>query len=279
MGQIAFVVWRETVEALLVIGVLNAWLTHRAVADRARSGRLYLWAGVVAGIAGAVGLGIALLFFADIFGDEGEDYFQAVMVLVAAGLIVQMVNWSHQHGRSLKAHLEQGMDSAAQRSNWWGIFVLAAIAVAREGSETAVFLYGNLAAAAADTLPAALGAAGLGFLAAIATYGLLQVGGRVLSWRLFFRVTGIMLLLLAAALVMTGVDRLIGLGVLSSLTPPLWDTGSILDDSGMIGGLVSSLTGYRARPDLMQLLVYSGFWVVVWLVTGDRRPRPAVEPT
>lgn len=85
-----------------------------------------------------------------------------------------------------------------------------------------------------------------------------------------------LLLLVAAALFTTGVDRLIGLGVLPLLTP-LWDSSAVLDDSSPLGGFVSSLTGYRARPDLVQILGYCAFWAVAWLVTRAGR-RVAYAP-
>lgn len=200
MGQIAFVVWREAVEALLVVGVLNAWLTHNAAGRAAKTARLALWTGVVAGLVLAAGLGAVLLFSNELFGDEGEDYFQAGMALGAAGLILQMVVWSQRLGHEWTAQLQQGVAEAVRRSNWVGVG-----------------------------------------------------------------------LLVAAALLMTGVDRLIGLGTLPSLTPPLWDSSSLLDDGSPFGGLVSSLTGYRARPDLTQILAYCAFWVLAWLVTNRWR--------
>ncbi|MFM9634966.1 hypothetical protein ACKI10_46600, partial [Streptomyces galilaeus] len=88
----------------------------------------------------------------------------------------------------------------------------------------------------------------------------LQLGGRVISWRHFFRITEVMLLFLAASLVMTGVDHLYSAGVLPTLSAPLWDSSGLLDDSGMIGGIIAALTGYRAHPDALTLLVYAGYW-------------------
>ena len=113
--------------------------------------------------------------------------------------------------------------------------------------------------------------AALGLALAIATYGLLQVGARVVSWRVFFRVTEIMLLLLAGSLLLTGVDNLVSLGVLPQLSGRIWDTSHILTDGGALGGLVSALTGYRAKPVLIQILALGGYWIVMaWLL---RRPN------
>ena len=52
MGQVLFIVWRESVEALLVVGILYAWLKNGDVA--ARRGLPYLWAGVGLGVLAAI---------------------------------------------------------------------------------------------------------------------------------------------------------------------------------------------------------------------------------
>ncbi|MBX6323719.1 MAG: FTR1 family protein [Rhodospirillaceae bacterium] len=278
VGQILFVVWRESVEALLVIGVLNAWLAHQADRVVATTGRRYLWLGVAAGGVLAVALGAVLMTLGDSLSEEGQGYFQAGMVLVAAALILQMVFWMRRHGRTLKRELESGAQRSAETANWWGLAVLAMLAVAREGSETVVFLYGILAASGGVGDTAVLvGAIIVGFTLAVFTYWLLQVGGRVLSWRLFFRATEIMLLLLAAALVMSGVDHLVSLGVVPQLGAAVWDTSFLLDDTGVFGGLFAALTGYRARPDVTTLLVYALYWGLVLAALNRQRLRPAVQ--
>lgn len=273
LGLIAFVVWRESVEALLVVGVLNAWLVHKATGVDTGRARLFLWGGVAGGLAVACAFAAALVGFEDLFGEEGQDYFQIVMVFLAAVLILQMVVWMRRHGAGLKTELETGLSAASQRQNWWGVAFLALAAVAREGSETVVFLYGTVTSLAGSALIAAIGASLLGLVLAIATYGLLQLGGRLLSWRLFFRLTEIMLLFLAAAMVVTGVDRLVGLDIVPLLSRPLWDTSALLDDTRPLGGILAALTGYRARPDLTQIAAFALFWLVAWLAC-----RPAARP-
>jgi high-affinity iron transporter len=85
-----------------------------------------------------------------------------------------------------------------------------------------------------------------------------------------------MLLLLAASLLVTGVENLSDLGVLPPLSGRLWDTSAILPDSGPLGGLLSALTGYRARPNLLDVLVYALYWsVIFWTLF---RPRSKVRP-
>ena len=60
MGQVIFIVWRESVEALLIIGVLYAWLSATPGAARCKR---WLASGVIAGLALA-GLLAAVIYMA-----------------------------------------------------------------------------------------------------------------------------------------------------------------------------------------------------------------------
>lgn len=261
-ANVAFIIWRESVEALLVIGILNAWLTKQR--DIARRGRIFLWAGVATGLLVAVLLGVVFTVFNESISDETRQAYQTGAVLLAAALIVQMVFWMRHHGRTLKRELETSLQDAATQANWWGVFILASIAVAREGSETVVFLFGTLSAAQNVTLAENILATAFGFSVALATYYALQVGSRFMSWSIFFRITEIMLLLLAASLFVTGVENLADLGLLPTPSGRLWDSSAILPDSGAFGGIVAALTGYRAKPQLADVLVYVLYWGIIY---------------
>ena len=165
------------------------------------------------------------------------------------------------------------LQDAAARSSWWAVFILAMVAVAREGSETVMFLFGTLAAAQHVFLAGTIVAAAIGFALALATYYALQLGSKVMSWRAFFGVTEVMLLLLAASLLITGVENLGDLGLLPTLSGRLWDSSAILPDSGPFGGLLAALTGYRARPNLMDVLVYALYWGTIFWTLFWSRPK------
>ena len=248
LSQILFVMWRETVEAMLVVGILHAWLSHNS-SDR--RGLIYVWGGVATGLVAAFLLGLGIEEMNSVLSDQGQAYFRALMLLVAAVLIVQMVFWMRRHGRRLKQNMEQSLSANTRRQHWWGVFSLAAIAVAREGSETVVFLSSLAMGGNGFASPQFWLALALGVVLAGATFYLLQLGGRFISWRIFFRVTEILLLLLGCALMMSGVEALIDAQFLPTFKSQLWDSSVILDDGSIFGGIVSSFTGYRARPSLM----------------------------
>ena len=260
MGNALFIVWRESAEAMLVVGILYAWLRNR---PDAATGMRYLWGGVAAGAALALVLALIMLGIASSLSGDGLEYFQLGMMLVASGLIVQMVFWMRKHGRTLKKELEANMARNARAANWWGLLIVVALAVGRETAETVVFLYGLGADRGGITnLPVVLV---LGIGAAFVTFWALQQGSRILSWRVFFRVSESLLLLLAGALLVSGIEKLIALDMLPAIVDPLWDTSRILDDSGRLGGLIASFTGYRARPALLPLIALVLYWSVVWI--------------
>ena len=264
MGNALFIVWRESTEALLVVGILYAWLNKH---PDVRRGMRYLWGGVAAGLGLALMLAAVMLGVARLLSEQALEYFQLGMMVIASGLIVQMVFWMRKHGRTLKRELEQNMQKNATTANWWGLLVVVALAVGRESAETVVFLYGL--GAQNDGISHFLTVLVLGIAGAFATFWALQQGGKILSWRVFFRVSEILLLLLAGGLLVSSVDKLIALDVLPPLIDPTWDTSVVLDDSGRFGGLVASLTGYRARPALLPLLALAVYWTAI--VTFMRR--------
>jgi high-affinity iron transporter len=185
------------------------------------------------------------------------------------------VFWMKRHGRTLKRDMERSLQAHTRSGNGWGIAVLVALAIAREGSETVIFLYGlgfgqsgHVRGMDVLAIVLGLGLAGL-------TFYILQLGGRIFSWRHFFRVTEIMLLLLAAGLLQTGVDKLIDKEILPLGISQVWNSSAIVDDSSPVGSFVAALTGYRSHPSLTNLAVYALFWLLVGLLMRRANRVPA----
>lgn len=272
MGQVIFVTCRESVEALLVVGILYAWIQKN---PDARKGKPYLYGGIVAGLLLAALLAVALMGVYKIFGERGQEIFTIVMLLVAAALIVQMVLWMKNHSRSMKKDLEAGMKKSVETSQWWGIFVLTAIAIGREGSETVMFLFGTFSGlkTGGDYFMFFLAfLIGLGI--ALFLFYLLQVGSRFISWKWFFLVTEVLLLFLGGALFMTSIGNLYNL--IAEMNVPdwfywfnrkAWNISGFMPDSSGVGSFLSSIIGYRAQPAYIELIAFVVYWaVVLWLL-------------
>jgi high-affinity iron transporter len=257
MGNAFFVVWRESLEAFLIAGILYAWLKAN---DDSGRGRNALFIGLASGVGLAMLLGWALLTVQDELTGEALELFQTGTLFVASALITQMVLWMKKHGRQMKARLHAELATAAERSGYLGVAVVAALAVAREGAETVIFLYGlaqggDMSALAVGSVA---GLAGAGLTAWLAAKSLAR-----LNIGLLLRLSSILLLILASALLISAVDRLIGAGYLPPLLDPVWDTSLLLDDSTTGGKLIADFAGYRARPALSSLLVWAGYWSLV----------------
>ncbi len=260
MGNAFFVVWRESLEAFLIIGILHAWL--QANGDSG-AGRRALCAGLAGGLALALALGWGLVSVQDELTGEALEFFQTGMLLVAAGLITQMVMWMRQHGRTIKARLHQNLAAASAHSGHLGVAVVAALAVAREGAETVIFLYGL--AQGGDYGALAIGTV-TGLAAAALTTWLAARGLSRFNLASLVRLSSILLLILASALLIAALDRLIGSGHLPALVDPVWDSTFLIDDTTQGGKLIADFTGYRARPPLAGLLGWFAYWALVTFV-------------
>jgi high-affinity iron transporter len=257
------IVWRESLEALLIIGVLQVWASRQP--DARALGRS-VWAGVAIGVALAGALGAAMVTAGGLLGDVGFDVFQAAMSVAAALLIVQMLWWMRRHAASLREALR---DRASGASGRWGLAGVAALAVAREGSETAIFLAGAGSAAGAQSTLAG-GVAGV--VAAVATSWLLARGTRGLNHRTVFRIAEVALLLVASAMLAHAVDRLVAIDWLSTGAEPLWDVSGWLPDTQGPGRVLADLAGYRARPSGVLVAVVTAFWCCApWMLRSVQR--------
>jgi len=166
-----FIVWRESVEALLVIGILHAWLSQQP--DNRHALRM-LWGGVAAGLGLATLLAWGILSAGDWLAGPAGEWFQCAMLLVASLLILQMVGWMHHHGRDLKRSLIDNAAAHLSQGSGIGLLVLAMLAVAREGSETVVFLYGiGHQQQGTDLMGFVIGGV-LGFVLALLSYAALR---------------------------------------------------------------------------------------------------------
>ena len=257
MGNAFFVVWRESLEAFLIAGILFAWLQAN---DDTGKGKRALFLGLGAGAGLALLLGWALLTVQDELTGEALEIFQTAMLFIAAGLITQMVLWMRKHGRTMKARLHADLSSAAERSGFFGVAVVAALAVAREGAETVIFLYGLAQGGEISALIVG-SISGLG-VAALTAWVAAKSLAR-LNLALLLRLSAILLLVLASALLVAALDRLVGAGYLPALLDPVWDSSQLLDDTTKGGKLFADFSGYRARPVLSELIAWAAYWCTV----------------
>lgn len=265
LSDITFIMWRESIEALLVVGIVFSWLKQLKAGRR--EGMLFLAGGIGLGVLWAMLLGYVLIKLSGELSGNAQEYLQAGLTFMAALMIVYMVKWMRSNGAKLKSEMHTALAKNEARRWNISILVVVAVAIAREGSEAVIFIYalgfGQHGAVSASMF----GAVAIGLLLAILTIYLLSMGNKIFSWRYFFKITEILLLLLGGAMLLNCVDILVSTGILPVLKAKFWDTSFILSDGGHFVPLLTSVVGYRATPSLMDILMYLLYWIgVLWFI-------------
>ncbi|MEY0451859.1 FTR1 family iron permease [Proteus terrae] len=278
MGQVLFVVWRESFEALLVVGIIYAWIKRSPTPQQ---GMKYLWGGVIFGLFLAVILALSIYGVFSSLEDMWQSLFMITMEILACVLIVQMVYWMNGQGKSLKANIENELTQKTQQQSAWGILLIIAIAIAREGSEVVVFLSSHIMALNTQTALPFFIEVLIGLVVATFTLWLFLLTSKVVSWRYFFTVTGFLLLFLAVSLLLKAVEEIANLLIEMDFELPdffiypLWDISHILDDSSVFGNFLVSFFAYRSQPIGLSVVTFILYWVVVALLfkRGSRHAK------
>ncbi|MEO8136165.1 MAG: FTR1 family protein [Betaproteobacteria bacterium] len=266
----ALIVFRESFEAALLIGILAAAM--RDVPGRNR----WLASGIGAGLAGAIMVAGLTEVIANAANGSGQELFNAAILGFAVLMLAWHNIWMAAHGADLARRARQlGTEVGRGARALSSVAILAGLAVLREGSETALFLYGIFTSS--EMSGRSLVAGGLLGLAAGIAIGVGVYAGLLrIPSRRFFSVVGTMLVLLAAGLASQMARFLIQADLLPSLASPLWDTSWLLSNDSLLGAPLRILIGYEAQPSGTQVLFYAATLIAIIAATRwvRRQRRP-----
>ncbi|MBV8962667.1 MAG: FTR1 family protein [Hyphomicrobiales bacterium] len=255
------IVFREVIEAGLIVGITMA--VTRGIRGRG----YYIAGGVAAGVFGACLVGAFINTISSAFEGVGQELFNAAILGIAVVMLAWHNVWMARHGREIAAQMrEAGEAVRTGASTLMGLAVVVAVAVLREGSEVALFLYGILIASAPGSGISLLTGGVIGLLlgacVTVLTYGgLVRIPGRYL-----FGVTSVLIALLAAGLASQAVGFLEQADVITMLPDQLWDSSNILSDTSILGRVLHTLIGYSDHPSAMEALIYVGTLAVIALL-------------
>ncbi len=273
MVETLLIAWRESLEAALIVGILLTYLSRTGQ----RAGIVYVWLGTGAAVLAALACGFASNGAASRLDPDTQELLQAGVLFLAVGVLTWMVVWMHRRAGDLGGELRRKADAALATGRLLGLATIAFVAVFREGVETVLFLWGVLVQRA-DLSAASFAVAGLaGVALAMGTAWIFFRGFHRMNLRLFFQVTGVLLLFVAAGLASSGVNKLIGLGYVSPIVPQVWNSSWLVRDDSPLGAVLGALVGYRSRPSLLEVLVYVAYvppmlWAL-WRADHGSRPR------
>lgn len=268
----ALVVFREVLEAALIIGIV-------AAATRGIEGRMrWIVGGVGAGLLGALLVAAGAEAIAGWAEGMGQELFNATILGLAVLMLAWHNIWMTQHGRELAASAKKlGQDVKSGAREMSVVLFVIALAVLREGSETVLFLHGIAASGdhsvAGMATGAAIGVAGGAALGWTLFAGLLRIP---LKW--FFSATSALVLLLAAGMASQAARYLVQADKLPSLATPLWDTSFLVSNESVLGRVLHGLVGYDAQPSGMQMAFFVAILVAIAVgmaLAGRRETSPS----
>lgn len=260
---------REGLEASLIVGILIAF----AVRSDRRNVISAIWGGVGVAVALSTVTGAFLLFGLGEAGEAIEPILSGALSILAAVLITWMVFWMAKTARNLKGTLEGSLASSFGR-NALAVALVGFFAVAREGVETALFIWASVNASGEET--GALATVFLGIATAAVLGWLFYRGALTINLRVFFQWTGAALILVAAGIFAYGIHEFQEVGFLPEGTP-LYDATGWLSHDTVIGSLLYGLFSYRPNPTILEVAAWIGYVVPVMSVfvrslSGARKP-------
>jgi high-affinity iron transporter len=244
------IVFREVFEAGLIVGIVLA--VTGSVPHRNR----WIVGGVLVGALAACLVAAFAGALSRLFAGMGQELFNASILGVAVVMLTWHNVWMAQHGREMAGEMRAiGKAVADGSKSLLALAVVVGVAVLREGSEVALFLYGVVTSDGGSASSLAIGGAlglALGAGVCLLTYfGLMRIPPRPL-----FATTTALITLLAAGMAAQAVAFLERANWLTSLDTVVWDSTWLLSETSIAGRALHTLIGYTDQPTQMQLLAY-----------------------
>lgn len=261
----AIIVFRETLEAALFVGIMAA--ATRGLAGRSR----WLTAGVIAGALGALALAASAEQIGALADGVGQDLLNAGILTIALAMLTWHCVWVSNQGVKVAAEArELGTSFKDSQRPPWALMTVVALSVLREGAETVLFVAGYATSSgAAGTIQGAV----LGVLLGVAVGAVIYLGLARVPMRRVFTVTNTLILLLAASIASQLARALSQAGVINAWGQAVWDSSWLLRTDSALGTFAHALVGYDAQPTGLQVAFYLA--TVLAIIAGSRWVRAA----
>ncbi|MBT2596675.1 iron uptake transporter permease EfeU [Arthrobacter sp. ISL-72] len=264
---------REGLEATLVVVLLMAYLI--------KTGRQHLlprlWAGVGFAVAVSAGFGALLTFGPRGLTFEAQEAIGGSLSVVAVGLVTWMVFWMARTARTLGTELRSQVDRSAGGGGW-GLAVVAALAVGREGLETALFLWA--AAQATEQSATPLFGALLGLATAVLLGFLLHRGVLKINLGAFFTWSGAALVAIAGGVLAYAIHDFQEAGILPGLHSLAFDVSAAIPPSSWYGTLLKGTLNFSPATTWLEAAAWLLYVpaVLFFYLRSNRRACPAPQP-
>jgi high-affinity iron transporter len=195
-----------------------------------------------------------------------------------------MIFWMRRFARSLAGHLRGRLEQAIGLGGF-AVAAMAFLAVVREGLETALLFF-TAAQGTTETWIPLVGLIG-GVLTSVALGWFIYAGAIRINLTVFFRWTGVLLILVAAGIAKYGVHDLQEAGVLGGLNAFAFDVSGFYDQSSWYGALLGGMLNFTATPSVLEVVAWVAYAIPVLVLflwparqsTATPTPAPVAERT
>jgi high-affinity iron transporter len=264
---------REGLEATLIVSIVAAFLKRNGRSMRP------MFAGVALAVLISIAVGVGLELLSSTLPQRQQEMMETVIGAIAVVFVTSMLIWMNRNAGRLKGELEREAQEAVTRGGSLALVAMALLAVLKEGFETAVFLLAAAQTSHGSRWWAVLGGV-TGIAVAIALGIGLYFGGVKFDLGRFFRVTGGVLVLIAAGLVLSALRTAHEAGWVTIGQQQIFDLSSWIPGRSVRGALVTGLFGIPTDPRLIEVLgwlLYAVPVLVVFLWPAGLAAAPATR--
>lgn len=262
MFKIFVITFRETLEIAIILSLI-------LVATQNIQGRLkYIVSGLITGLAGAAAIAFFTGKISDMFHGYGQELVNAMILLVAASMIAWTVVWIRHGSKKISKKIKAYKDALSENSiSLIPAAVITASSIFREGSEIVLFSYGVISTTQEPLINLAIG--GILGCASAATLGLLMYAGIIkMPNRYIFKITTIMLSLIAAGMAAQAANLLSASEVITIIQGQVWDSSWLVSQESTIGKVLNVLIGYVENPTGIEMVFYGGTLLVIFSLSS-----------
>lgn len=261
------IIFREGLEAFLLVGILLSYLNRLGARDKAP----WIYVGVAAGlIVSLIAAFVLQVLVGQLHSHELRTMLTAFIMLLAAAILTYMAIWMHKQAKAHTDDAKRRLHEHVSAGRTFGIAALAFLSVLREGIESVLFL----SALSYGGEGVSLWGAVAGIVGSIVLVYALFRGTRQVPIGQFFRYTSLLLIVIAAGLLASSVNQLQVVGIAPGPVTPVFDISWLLSDSSGAGVFLRGLFGYNATPTGLQLASWGAYLVLaltIWSRGNARR--------
>jgi high-affinity iron transporter len=266
---------REGLEAGLIVGIIAAFLLQRGQRRALRS----MWLGVAIAVVLCASVAVVLAVVGSRLPFRAKETMEGILSVVAVAGVTYMIVWMRRHARELRGHLESQAAAAIVTGSAIGLIAMAFFAVLREGLETAIFMLAAFSNSR-DPLAAGTGAVA-GLVVAIGLAWAIYRGGVRIDLARFFKVTGVVLVLVAAGLLSYAVHEFAEAGLVTAAQQPAVNLSWLIAPGSVRASLITGMLGLQPVPTVAEVAVWFAYAVpmTAYVVWPHRRRDVAADTT